>query len=179
VTTCESLGDALESVENFQGFWGAVRIKPRQETLAFNNLQRQGFECYMPLATREKLIGKKITSASAPLFPGYLFVNIKADQSWSPIRSTYGAIDLVKFGGVVAKVDPGLIREIKARESSLSAEPLFKTGDAVTVTSGAFAGLNAVYSNPCGEQRSFILIEILQTQSRLAVENQLLKKATA
>ena len=82
--------------------WYAIQTKVRQESLAVTNLDRQGFTCYLPLITLEKLRrGKKVMVEEA-MFPGYLFIELDASgtgQSWAPIRSTFGVSKLVSFGG--------------------------------------------------------------------------------
>ena len=56
-------------------------------------------------------------------------------------------------------------------------QPLFKSGQAVQITQGPFAGLNAVYHMTDGESRAMVLIEILSKQCRLAVAPAHLLKA--
>lgn len=84
--------------------WYLVHTKARQEDTAITNLQRQNFRCYMPMLYVEKVRRGKPAVVAESMFPSYVFVqldtseNIKG-QSWSPIRSTLGVRELVKFGG--------------------------------------------------------------------------------
>ena len=88
--------------------WYVVHTKIRQEALAMTNLNRQGFECYMPMLKMEKMRRHKATLVEEPMFPRYLFIRLDTSgsgPSWSPIRSTLGVSQLVRFGGQPAVVD--------------------------------------------------------------------------
>jgi len=68
----------------------AVVTKPRKEKVALENLQHQGFECFLPMAEnpyqRRRKPHQKIIE---PLFPRYLFLNaIAGSQNLAPVRST-------------------------------------------------------------------------------------------
>lgn len=73
--------------------WYLVHTKIRQEAVALANLQRQGFECFLPLIWVEKLRRGNLQVVQEPLFPRYLFIRLgmgAESQSWAPIRSTLG-----------------------------------------------------------------------------------------
>lgn len=137
--------------------WHLIHTKPRQEALALTNLSRQGFECYMPMLRLQKIRQRKTAIVAEPMFPRYLFIRLDTSgsgQSWSPIRSTLGVNQLVRFGGQPAKVDGQLIDLIRSREQGTQAQALFSAGDNVTVADGPFAGLEAIYQNTDAESRS-------------------------
>jgi transcriptional antiterminator RfaH len=79
--------------------WLLAYTKPRQETLAEENLRRQGFEVICPQLRVQKLRRRKWTWVEEPLFPRYLFVGAADQQSRAPVRSTVGVASLVRFGG--------------------------------------------------------------------------------
>ena len=56
--------------------WYLVHTKPRQEKCALENLQRQGFQCYLPTLLSEKLRQGVLTVVDEPLFPRYLFIRL-------------------------------------------------------------------------------------------------------
>jgi len=160
--------------------WYLVYSKPRQEACALENLERQGFECLLPLISVEKLRRKLIVVVQEPLFPRYLFIRLDASQegrSWNPIRSTTGVSRLVTFGQVPAKVDDQLVDAIRA---SVSGEGVrqrhFEPGELVRINDGPFAGLEAVYQMPDGEARVMVLIDILSKKVSLSVEPPSLSK---
>ena len=146
--------------------WYLVHTKGRQEDTALTNLQRQNFRCYMPMLYVEKVRRGKPVVVAEPMFPSYVFVQLDATgngQSWSPIRSTLGVRELVKFGGHPAKVDSDLITVLHEREQLQQANPkaLFAAGDKVVITDGPFAGIEAIYQTTDAERRSKILLSML------------------
>ena len=146
--------------------WYLIHTKPRQEKIALENLERQGYQCYLPTMASQKLRLGQISLVSEPLFPRYLFIRLgmeQSSQSWSPIRYTTGVSRLVSFGAEPAKVDEALIEGIQAQESRTqqSPAPLFNPGDRVQITDGAFAGIEGVFQMADGNQRVFVLIEMM------------------
>ncbi len=158
--------------------WYLVHTKPRQEKCALENLQRQGFRCYLPTLPSERLCQGILTVADEPLFPRYLFVHLgqgDSAQSWAPIRSTKGVSRLVCFGVEPAKVDDSLVEVLREQEASVQAEPerLFKPGERVRLTEAPFAGIEGIYQMADGERRVMVLIELLckQVSVRVAPAN--------
>jgi transcriptional antiterminator RfaH len=159
--------------------WYLIHTKPRQEALALTNLSRQGFECYMPMLRLQKIRQRKTALVAEPMFPRYLFIRLDTSgsgQSWSPIRSTLGVNQLVRFGGQPAKVDGQLIDLIRSREQGAQAQPLFLAGDNVTVADGPYAGLEAIYQNTDAESRSMILLNILSKPVAMRIDTASLRK---
>ena len=162
--------------------WYLVYSKPRQERCSLEYLERQGFECFLPLISVEKLRRKVIVVVQEPLFPRYLFIRLDASQegrSWNPIRSTTGVSRLVTFGQVPAKVDDQLVATIRASVSDASVRQRhFEPGEIVRINDGPFAGLDAVYQMPDGEARVMVLIELLSKKVSLSVEPPSLSKVS-
>jgi len=159
--------------------WHLIHTKPRQEALALTNLSRQGFECYMPMLRLQKIRQRKTAIVAEPMFPRYLFIRLDTSgtgQSWSPIRSTLGVNQLVRFGGQPAKVDGQLIDLIRSREQDRPPEPFFSKGENVTVADGPFAGLEAIYQNTDAESRSMILLNILSKPVSMRIDTASLRK---
>ena len=154
--------------------WYLIYSKPRLESSALENLERQGYECFLPLITIEKLRRKALMVVSEPLFPRYLFIRLDGSQegkSWNPIRSTTGVSRLVSFGQVPAKVDEALVTAIRNTASSAAVQQRhFVPGEALRINQGPFAGLEAVYQMPDGESRVMVLIELLSKQVSLSIE---------
>lgn len=161
--------------------WYLVHAKPKQEKCALQNLERQGYVCYLPLLQTEKLRQGALTVIDEPLFPRYLFIQLSQDKSaksWSPIRSTKGVSRLVSFGMEPAKVDDKLIDLLKARETAFSSQPqrLFKPGDRVCLAEGPFAGIEGIYQMSDGERRVMVLIELLSKSVPLRTSPAQLRK---
>lgn len=160
--------------------WYLVHTKPRQEDVALVNLQRQGYECYLPQMRIERIRRRRAEITTEPMFPRYLFIRLdSSDQgkSWSPIRSTLGVSQLVHFGARAAKVDDTLVDLLRQRERALPTEAMFHSGDSVVITDGPFAGIEAIYQTVDAERRAFILLEILAKPVSMHIDAGRLRKA--
>jgi transcriptional antiterminator RfaH len=169
--------------------WHVVHTKPRLEQQALQNLERQGYTCFLPTLDVEKVSRGKFHVATEPLFPRYVFIQLEhatADaglnkQSWAPIRSTLGVQRLVSFGTSPAIVADELIAEL-VRQSENRAAPItiFQQNDSVVIKQGAFAGIKGLYQRlaqmPSGETRAFVLVELLSKAISLPIEPEYLKK---
>jgi transcriptional antiterminator RfaH len=163
--------------------WYVVHTKPRQESRALLNLERQGYECFLPTITKKKVGQSALELITEPLFSRYLFISLDTDlnsKSWSPIRSTLGVSKLVTFGSEPAKVHTHLIAQLRDHEADLSNNPQspFQAGDIVTIRDGAFAGIEAVYQMDDGEARAMVLIELLHRPTRMAIPITNLQRAS-
>jgi transcriptional antiterminator RfaH len=161
--------------------WHLVHTKPRQEKCALENLERQGYQCYLPTLPSETLRQGVLAVSDEPLFPRYLFIRLGREdsaKSWAPIRSTRGVGRLVSFGGEPARVDDRLIEFLRTREASLQGEParLFKPGERVRLMEAPFAGVEGIYQMADGERRVIVLIEILSKPVAVRVAPARLRK---
>ena len=157
--------------------WYVVQTKPRKESVAIENLDRQGYHSYCPQITQKKLIRKRWANTTEPLFPRYVFVQLEEGiDDFSPIRSTLGVASLVKFGNVPAKLCHQAIDYIIGQEKSLQqggdgGRLDWKPGTPLQVLDGPMAGLRGVFQKTQSDERIIILLEILGKQSRLLVSS--------
>ena len=169
--------------------WHVVHTKPRLEQQALENLERQGYTCFLPTLDVQKVSRGKFRIATEPLFPRYIFIQLEHatedaglnKQSWAPIRSTLGVQRLVSFGTSPAIVGDKLIAELAAHHETRQApEAIFHANESVLITQGPFAGIEGLYQRlaqiPSGEARAFVLIELLSKSIALPVAPEHLKK---
>jgi transcriptional antiterminator RfaH len=152
--------------------WYLVHTKPRQEQRASANLFNQGYVTWLPQLRVEKVRQRRLVVVDEPLFQRYLFIHLPPGINWSPVRSTLGVTTIVRFGGVPARVPPGVLdalREEEARRRESPVVPKFTPGQEVKILAGPFAGVRAVFDMTDGEARALVLIELLQKQARLPV----------
>ena len=153
--------------------WYVVHTKPKQEARALENLQNQGYVCFLPMIQVQKLRRQKVQWVTEPMFSRYLFIQLDDQtQNWGPIRSTLGVSKLVSFGPQPTKVPAELV-ELLQQAPQETIERMFAPGDTVQVASGPLQGLEGQYLQHDGETRAFVLIDLLgQPQKlRLAVES--------
>ena len=156
--------------------WYVVHSKPREEQKALENLQKQGFECFLPMMTLEKLVRGRVKSVTEPLFNRYLFVQTQSqNQNFSVIKSTLGVHRLVSFGPLPSQVSDTLIETIRSLASLLGSEindsrSLIRSGDEVMLVEGPFKGLKGIFHESSGTKRAFVFIELLHKQHIIQVD---------
>ncbi len=170
-------------MNNTQPSWFAVYTKPRQERIALENLERQGFKCFLPMAINPYQRRSASKLRIEPLFPRYLFLNANADQqSLGPVRSTRGVATLVRFGTELARLPEVVIRAVNSRcdpETGLvRLDPVpVVPGDKVKVFDGPLAGLEGIFKERKGKKRALLLATLLGTESTIEVDALMLQKA--
>jgi transcriptional antiterminator RfaH len=160
--------------------WYVVYTRPRQEGRAMENLCNQGFRCFLPTISVERLRGGHRAMVLEALFPRYLFVYLEVGRSnWSAIRSTRGVARLVEFGGVTARV-PAALMELLV-EQPAPKKALFDIGDQLKVISGPFVGIEAellrLYETTDGEARVMVLMNILTRPQQISLPASSVRKA--
>jgi transcriptional antiterminator RfaH len=143
--------------------WHLIYTKPQQEKVAFDNLTRQNYQCYLPLINTEKISQGKKALMKEPMFPRYLFVRLNNDglQNWSPIRSTKGVSHLVKFGSYPAALDDEIINMLVQKTDKNLTVKAFLNDDSVEIIDGPFKGLKAVFKCYSGEERAILLLDFM------------------
>ena len=156
--------------------WFAVHTKPRQEQIAFLNLERQSFDCYLPMAVD--------AFRREPLFPRYLFLNADPQrQNLAVVRSTRGVTGLVRSGFELTKLPGSIIAGLKARmHPATGLIPLdsmgLNSGDKVRVFNGPFAELEGIFREHRGRDRSLLLLEILGRETAVEIDARFLQRVS-
>ena len=158
--------------------WYAIHSKPRQEERALDNLQRQGFEAWLPMLTVEKVLRGKLANVTEPMFSRYLFIRLDTEQTnWSPIRSTLGVSRLVSFGNRPAVVADELIQALQTVPQR-APERLFQPGQTIKIVSGPLKGIEGIFQQADGKHRAMVLIDLLNKQHRVTTQMQDLRPAS-
>ncbi len=162
--------------------WYVVHTKPRQELVALENLERQGYCCYLPQFKLKKPKARKLIVIDEPMFPRYLFIGADAlfeKKGTSFIRSTKGVHELVRFGTESAEIKFELLKSIFDREQAQHSSPSepFQMGDCVRVVDGPLAGLETIYQAQTGEERSMILLKLLNRPVQVQIATAQLRKS--
>lgn len=147
--------------------WYVIRAKPRRERFVEVQLTQQGIEAYFPTYP-VKPVNPRAARERA-YFPGYLFVHTDLDElGANRLRWLPAAVGLLEFGDVPAVVPNDFILQLRKRlvqvwqAGGLDLADLGH-GDRVTITSGPFAGYEAVFDLSLkGTERVRVLIELLR-----------------
>ncbi|CAH6661859.1 MULTISPECIES: transcription/translation regulatory transformer protein RfaH [Pseudocitrobacter] len=153
--------------------WYLLYCKRGQLQRAQEHLERQAVSCLTPMITLEKIVRGKRTSVSEPLFPNYLFVEFDPEViHTTTINATRGVSHFVRFGMHPATVPSSVIHQLSVYKPEGVTDPSTPyPGDSVVITEGAFEGLQAIFSEPDGEARSMLLLNLLNKQVMQSVKN--------
>jgi transcriptional antiterminator RfaH len=146
--------------------WYLIKTKPRQEKIAIANLENQNYYVYCPCA--------EINNKIVVLFPGYIFINLDENtQNFSPIKSTKGVSNFVRFGLNFAKISDGIINYIKENEGITSKKIKnlnnYKKGDKVQITKGVFKNCIAIYESIRSDDRVILLMNIMGQEQTINI----------
>mgnify|MGYP006411452989 FL=1 len=152
--------------------WYLIQTKPQQEQISAQNLSNQNYTIFYPKAI--------IKGKTVPLFPRYLFIELDDKfQNWTPILSTKGVANFVRFGLTFAKVPNKIINMIRIQQQQTIEKMInicsHQKGDVVEIQTGAFKGQQAIFQNYNSNDRIAILLKIIgQHQEIVLNENEVL-----
>ena len=151
--------------------WFILQFKSNSHHLAAKNLNRQGFETFLPLHDTTSRRLSRFVSTSKPLFPGYMFISFdRAKSKWHKINNTYGVSRLVAFNDSHKPIPTTFIEDLK-RRCDLSGKLLpikeFKEGDQVKILKGPFANFIATIEKYETDQRIWILMDLMGRKSKI------------
>jgi len=156
--------------------WYVVQTQVNGEAKAAQNLQRQGYDIYLPRYLKRRRHARKVDLVARPLFPRYMFVTIDmAAQRWRSIQSTFGVSHLVCNGEDPAVVPEGVVAALKAREDDkgfvkMEVRPTFAPGDKVRVLAGAFMDNAGLFDGMADRDRVSILLDMLGRKVRVLLD---------
>ncbi|MFI0489266.1 MAG: transcription/translation regulatory transformer protein RfaH [Yersinia sp. (in: enterobacteria)] len=158
--------------------WHLLYCKRGQILRAKEHLERQTVNCWTPILTIEKMIRGKRTEATEALFPNYLFVEFDSEHiHTTTISATRGVSHFIRFGTQPAVIPAIVIADMQSQTADkIIAPEVPRPGDIVTIIDGIFAGLQAIYTEPDGEARSMLLLNMLNSQIVQSLDNRQFEK---
>ncbi len=146
--------------------WYALWVKPHKENTVLRIVESQNIDAFMPMV---KVKPKNPRAAKIrPYFPGYMFIRSDLDALGANYFNwMVGAHGLVSFGNDPVVIPPNLINELKDTIAQIEAaggvvNQQFKQGDKVRITSGPFAGYDAMFDMTLrGNERVQVLLAFL------------------
>lgn len=151
--------------QSIKNNWLVAKIKPKCHDLAFRNLERQGFETFMPKIKATTKKENKFINKEVPVFPGYAFIGVNLQNSyWTKINSTYGVSKLLSFNNKPSEVPFDLIVALKKRFQD-NINPIIneklKTGDIIKFNTGPFVDLVTKIESVEAKKRVNVLLEVM------------------
>ena len=123
--------------------WYAIWTRSRHEQVVREQIERKGFEVFLPTITRWSRWKDRKKKIDWPLFPGYCFARFEARERL-PILTCTGVVSIVSFDGEPAPVpdhEIDGIRRLVTSELQYDPCPLVREGMVVEVTHGPLKGV--------------------------------------
>lgn len=160
------------------GRWCLVKTEYRRERLAEAEILSNGGPLvYVPrfkTSIRSRRNPRKWEEVTRPLFPGYLFVDLKADRKaeaypWGFIETRRGVAEVVKAGEHPILIPDGVVDGLRLRQGenfgqpySLETAPIdLKPGQKVRLIDGPFTGWIAEVERVDERDRITVLLAAL------------------
>ena len=133
--------------------WHVLYVKSRHEKKVCDAVMDLSIEVFLPIVNvQSKRVDRKVT-IQQPLFPSYIFVNIKSSLDFYKTLSVNGASAFIRFGMEYAIVSDNEIKKIKLllganelTEFETSAD-LLNVGDIKKISYGPLSGLECEILN--------------------------------
>lgn len=155
--------------------WYVVNTQPHQEARAEVNLRRQGYEPWLPKLLRERRHARRVDTIKAPLFPGYLFIELDARmQSWRSINSTFGVRQILCDGEHPRPIERGFVEALKERSDDegvvaiANAETL-APGQPMRLLTGPFANSIGTLLRLADKDRVALLLDLFGREVKITV----------
>ena len=167
------------SQQNLVKKWLVAQIKPNSYHIATQNLERQGFETFLPKMEITQRRKNQFVVKNVYVFPGYMFVRIKPDGApWQKINSTLGVSRLICQDGAPKKVPTEVVSGLISRCDSLGRllpPTAVHHGDTVEIHSGALANFIATVETIDSNRRIWVLMDIMGQTTRVQIAQEQLK----
>jgi len=156
--------------------WYVVQFKPNSHKIAVRNLQRQGFDTFLPMHEVTRRTAAKFEIVIRPLFAGYMFVACDPDTApWRQINSTFGISRMLSFAEGPKPMPEALIAGLRARCDSVGkVVPLedFEAGQSVEMHSGPFESFIVTVEQMANDARVWVLLDFMGKATRVQVDRQ-------
>jgi len=136
------------------------------------NLTNQNIEYFLPRFTCGKREGKVV-------FPGYIFIRPRPENTFQSIRSTRGVSDFVRFEMAFANASDETIDELKevvdVMNDRMDQTNLYQKGEEVVIKSGPFKDFNGIFEKYDADKSAIVLINFLRHQQRVKIKAEMIK----
>ena len=155
--------------------WFIAQIKPNSYHTAIQNLERQGFETFLPMMEITQRQKNKFVVKNVYVFPGYIFVYFDPHIiNWVKINSTYGVSKILTYNKKPSEISSDLILELKNRyeiNSNPTQKGKLQKGDSIKFYRGPFTDLIAKVESVDEKNRIWILLEAMGGYQRLKLKD--------
>ncbi|MBI4874078.1 MAG: NusG-like protein [Acidobacteria bacterium] len=143
-------------------------------------LQSKGYMVCDAITRCRRAWSDRVKEVDLPLFPGYVFCRF--DPLYRlPIVTTPNVVSVVGFGGVPEPVKESEMEAVQALLRSglpVQAWPFLRVGDTVTLTHGAFKGVEGILTQTKSRHRLVVSVTLLRRSVAVEIEDAFVRPAS-
>lgn len=153
--------------------WYALSTRSRHEKLAARELQKKGFETFLPLRRIKRHWSDRVKTIEEPLFKGYLF----AHAPYADRVSILNTAGITRFVGMrpsdpieIPETELLTIRQFIEQEIPVDPFPYLREGERVYVRSGPFKGAEGFIVRKDKQCRLVISLDLLMQSVSIQID---------
>jgi len=143
--------------------WFAIWTRSRHEQMVREQLERKGYEAFLPTIPKWSRWKDRKKKIDWPLFPGYCFARFKAEDRLPIVKCT-GVVTIVSSDGEIIPIPDIEIDGVRRLvESDLQYDPcpLISEGTMVEVTHGPLKGVIGRLSRKGQHARLVLAVDLI------------------
>ena len=145
--------------------WLVVRTRARAEKQVAAYCAKLGWPHYLPQRRSVRRYGPRAVTFYLPLFPGYVFAQLTADQRPALEQSRHVATLLLPAppaeAGLIRELNDVLLLETLSQQETLVVRPELVVGQVVEIQQGPLAGLRGIIQRRKHEARLSVNVEMI------------------
>jgi transcriptional antiterminator NusG len=143
--------------------WYAIWTRSRHEQVVREQLERKGYDTFLPTVPRWSRWKDRRKKIDWPLFPGYCFARFQSERRL-PVLTCSGVVSIVSFNGDIAPIPEQEIDAIRRLvESDLQYDPcpLIREGTIVEVIHGPLKGVIGRLTRKGAHARLILAVDLI------------------
>lgn len=143
--------------------WYAIWTRSRHEQIVRDQLERKGYEAFLPTVTRWSRWKDRRKKIDWPLFPGYCFARFGSEKRL-PILTCTGVVSIVSFNGDIAPIpdqEIDAIRRLVQSDLQYDPCPLIREGEMVEVVHGPLKGVTGRLTRKGAHARLVLAVDLI------------------
>ena len=144
--------------------WYAVYTWARHEKVVARHFEERGVVYFLPLYQAIHRWNERSVRVSSPLFPGYVFVQISANDRCTPLQVP-GVVHFVSTGGAPCPIpdeEVEALRMVLLSGKDVGPHPYLSPGNSVRIVSGPLAGLCGSIQRTKSGSRFIVTVEMIK-----------------
>ncbi len=143
--------------------WYAIWTRSRHEQVVRDQLERKGYEAFLPTVTRWSRWKDRRKKIDWPLFPGYCFARFESENRL-PVQTCTGVVSIVSFNGDIAPIpdqEIDAIRRLVQSDLQYDPCPLIREGTMVEVVHGPLKGVCGRLTRKGAHARLVLAVDLI------------------